>query len=631
MCGVAGIVDLKGARRIDRDALTRMTRALRHRGPDDEGFFVAPGIGFGHRRLAIIDRQGGAQPFHVASRKGVLVYNGEIYNHPELGRALSQEGVALKTRADCEVLAEGLARHGAAFLQETRGMFAFAYWNVTDETLLLARDRLGEKPLYYAYADDGFLLFASEINALAASGLVPLDIDAKALADYFLYGFAPDPKSIYRAIRKLPPAGRLIAPRHGEPRLETWWTPDFTPREGVYFEEARDELAPLLDEAVSLQMISDMPLGAYLSGGVDSSAIVSSMALAGERIVTCAVGFEGDAHDERPYARAVAAAYGAEHYEEAARLDAAALIDPVARLYGEPFADSSALPSYIVAALARRHVSVALTGDGGDELFAGYRRYPFFLREEALRAAAPQGLRGPVFAALGGAWPKLDWAPQPLRMKTTLEALSRDSESAYAHAVAANLPGRMRRLLSADFRRTLDGYQPESVVAGAMGDARDHPLTRALRADLAVWLPGRMLAKTDRAAMAHSLETRAPFLDHRLVEWAAALPPSFKLSEGVGKRILKSALEERLPDEILHRPKQGFATPLADWMRAEDGPMARLMASTAWRQSGVLDVREVERLADDHANRRSDAGQELWTVLMFDAFLTNAVKAGEEI
>ncbi|MEQ8750643.1 MAG: asparagine synthase (glutamine-hydrolyzing), partial [Amphiplicatus sp.] len=402
MCGIAGIVDLHAAREIDRDALRRMTDALRHRGPDGEGFFIAPGVGFGHRRLAIIDREGGAQPFHVASRKGVLNYNGEIYNYLSLARALTSEGVPLSTRSDTETLAEGLAAYGAAFISQTRGAFAFAYWNVTDETLLLARDRFGEKPLYYALTDDGFLLFASEIGALAASGLVALDFDPQALADYFLYGFVPDPKSIYRAIRKLPPASMLIASRKGAPRIETYWRPVFGSSGAKSFDEAREELLPLLDEAVRLQMISDAPLGAFLSGGVDSSAIVASMAQAGGRIKTCAIGFEEESHDERPYARAVAAAYGADHAEEVARIDAAGLMDEIARVYGEPFADSSALPAYLVSKLTRKHVTVALSGDGGDEIFAGYRRYPFFLREEAMRAAAPEALRKPVFAALGG-------------------------------------------------------------------------------------------------------------------------------------------------------------------------------------------------------------------------------------
>ncbi|MEE2689995.1 MAG: asparagine synthase (glutamine-hydrolyzing) [Pseudomonadota bacterium] len=630
MCGVAGIVDLEATRDIDRDALQRMTDALRHRGPDGEGVFIAPGVGFSHRRLAIIDRKGGAQPFHVASRKGVLTYNGEIYNYLSLAQDLAAQGVALSTRSDAETLAEGLALHGPAFVAETRGMFAFGYWNITSETLLLCRDRLGEKPLYYAITDDNFLIFASEIGALAASGLAPLDLDPQALADYFLYGFVPDPKSVYKAIRKLPPATMLIAERGAQPRLETYWRASFEIPERVYFEEARDELLPLLDEAVRLQMLADVPLGAFLSGGVDSSAIVASMAQTGGRIKTCAIGFMEESHDERPFARAVAAAYGAEHAEEVASLDAVALIDEIARVYGEPFADSSALPTYLVSQLTRQHVAVALSGDGSDEIFAGYRRYPFFLREETLRSAAPQSLRKPVFSALGGAYPKLDWAPQPLRMKTTFEALARNSANAYAHAMAANLPDRMQRMLSPELKRVLAGYEPESVVQAVM-NADAHPLLKAQQVDLATWLPGRMLTKLDRASMAHSLEARAPFLDHKLVEWASELPPAFKLFEGNGKRILKSALEERLPEEILYRPKQGFALPLADWLRDENGPLARLSVSSAWRDSGVLDEKSVLRLADEHKRGRSDCSQELWTVLMFDAFLMNAARRGQAV
>jgi asparagine synthase (glutamine-hydrolysing) len=269
MCGIAGIVDLQGAREIDRNALRRMTEAVRHRGPDGEGYFVAPGVGFGHRRLAIIDREGGAQPFKILSRKGVLNFNGEIYNYQELARGLVDQDVKLSTRSDTEVLAEGLALHGEAFVTELRGMFAFAFWDSAQRRILLARDRLGERPLYYAQTDDGFLLFASEIGAITASGLIALDLDPEAVADYFLYGFVPDPKSIIKRIRKLPPATILSATRDAEIRLQTYWRLSFEPRRQISFEEAKEELLWRLDDAVKSQMIADVPLGAFLSGGVD--------------------------------------------------------------------------------------------------------------------------------------------------------------------------------------------------------------------------------------------------------------------------------------------------------------------------------------------------------------------------
>ncbi|HXI86190.1 MAG TPA: asparagine synthase (glutamine-hydrolyzing) [Parvularculaceae bacterium] len=626
MCGIAGIVDLMGARDIDRDALKRMSAALRHRGPDGEGSYIAPGVGFAHRRLAIIDREGGAQPFKILSRKGVLNFNGEIYNYETLARELAGDGVALSTRSDTETLAEGLAHEGRRFVEKLRGMFAFAYWDVTSETLTLCRDRLGEKPLYYAVTHDGFLLYASEVGAIAKSGLVSLDLDDEAVADYFLYGFVPDPKSIFANIRKLAPASILTAARGQEPSIERYWRPQFQPAQPIAFNEAQEQLLALLDDAVRAEMIADAPLGAFLSGGVDSSAVVASMARADGAVKTCAIGFDEDSHDERAYARIVARLYGADHVEDVAQLDAAALIDEIARVYGEPFADSSALPTYMVAKLARDRVTVALSGDGGDEIFAGYRRHPFFVNEERLRSAAPLALRQATFGAAGAVYPKLDWAPRPVRWKATLQALGASRASAYAQAVAANRPDRARRMLSPDLKRSLGGYRPESVIEAAM-DGRDEPaLVAAQRADFAVWLPGRMLTKVDRASMAHGLEVRPPLLDIKLVEWTCRLPPEFKLSNGEGKRIFKAALKERLPRDIIDRKKQGFAPPLAQWMRDPEGPLRRLAEAKAWRQSGYLSEPAVDAMAKAHAGGAADMSQELWTVVMFDAFLKNAAE-----
>lgn len=620
MCGVAGIIDLEGAREIDRAALARMTDALAHRGPDGEGRHAVPGAGLGHRRLAIIDFEGGAQPFLTGNGKGALTFNGEIYNYLELAAELRASGVPLSTRSDTEVLAEGLARDGARFVHLLNGMFAFGFWNSETETLTLARDRLGERPLYYAETSDGFLLFASEIGALRASGLLQLTIDPQALADYFLYGFVPDPKSVYREIRKLPPASLLTVRRGEAPRIERYWSPDFSIEESK-FGDGQDMLLALLDEAVRCQMISDAPLGAFLSGGVDSSAVIASMAKADAPIKACTIGFAEESHDERRYARLIAKLFGADHVEDVATLDAAAIIDIVARMHGEPFADASSLPTYLAAKLARAHVKVALSGDGGDEIFAGYRRYHFFLREERLRDLAPYALRRAAFGLAGALYPKFDWAPRPLRFKTTLQSLGKSRADAYAHAMAANLPGRVERILTADFKRSLDGYRAESVIDDAIGGANEHPLIAAQRADLATWLPGRMLTKVDRASMANGLEVRPPLLDYRLVEWAARLPPDFKLKHGVGKRILKASLGRRLPEEILHRGKQGFGVPIADWLRAEKGPLARLRESTAWRDGGMLDARAVEAMAAAHKRGAIDASQELWSVIMFDAFM----------
>ena len=623
MCGIAGIVDLEGAREIDRAALRRMTDALAHRGPDGEGYFYAPGAGFGHRRLAIIDRKGGAQPFTAQTGGAVLTYNGEIYNHQALAAQLP---LRLKTRSDTEALAEGMALRGRDFLHELQGMFAFALWEPEKRRLTLARDRLGERPLYYAQTNDGFLLFASEIAALAASGMIETSLDPRAVADYFFYGYVPDPKSIYRGVAKLPPGHTLIAGPGSPPRIERYWRPVFTHGGGVPFADAAEMLRRKVDDAVAAQMMSDVPLGAFLSGGVDSAGIVSSMAQTGNKLVACTIGFDEESHDERAAARSVAAKFGAVYHEGLASSDSAQLVDQVASAFGEPFADASALPSYQVAQIARRHVTVALSGDGGDEAFAGYRRLVFQHQEEKLRGLIPGFLRRGVLGPLSHVWPQMDWAPRPLRAKTTLQALAQSSAHGYAAAAAINLPQRIAGVLNPDLARRLGGYQPQSVIAAAMKECGAHDaLSRALYADLTTWLPGRMLTKIDRASMAHGLEMRPPLLDHRIVEWAGSLPSVYKLKGRDGKRVLKAAFAPRLGEAFVARRKLGFAPPLTAWMRRDkDNPALRLNASRHWRESGMFNEKAVDEMVSSHRSGAADCAQELWSVIMFDAFLRTA-------
>lgn len=621
MCGIAGIFDLRGERDIDRRALKAMNDQLIHRGPDGEGYFFAPGIGFAHRRLAIIDREGGAQPFHAQTNGSVLSFNGEIYNYRELARDLS--GAFLRTRSDTEVLAEGLALKGQKFLHKLRGMFAISFWDPTSKQLLLARDRLGERPLYYATTNDGFLLFASEIGAIIASGLVETGHDPRAIADYFFYGYVPDPKTIYRGIYKLPPAHTLTIRSGGKVEPERYWRPVFANGSTLPIGDASEQLREKVDQAVSYQMVSDVPLGAFLSGGVDSASIVSSMAETNTDIIACTIGFDQKSHDERAAAREIASQFGATHHEGLAECDATSLIDVIATTFGEPFADASALPSYLVAKIARQHVTVALSGDGGDEIFAGYRRYPFHLAEEKLRRLAPHTLRQMVFGPAGALYPKLDWAPRPLRFKTTLQSLAQSSATGYASAVAINLPDRIGKMLNGDFHRTLSGYQPQSIISDAMDKAgTNDPLARAQYADLMTWLPGRMLTKVDRASMAHSLEVRPPLLDHKIVEWAGSLPATYKLEGHLGKRILKEAFTPRLGAEFIARKKQGFAPPISEWMRRKNNnPALRLNASRHWREAGIFNEKQIDKMIVDHKSGRADCAQELWSVVMFDAFL----------
>lgn len=624
MCAIAGIFDLEGTREIDVTVLQRMNDAQIHRGPDGEGLWHAPGIGLAHRRLAIIDLAGGAQPFHSLSRSGVLTFNGEIYNHTELSTQLKERSVQLRTKSDTEVVAEGISIYGPDYLHQLNGMFAFGFWDQSDQRLILARDRLGEKPLYYGVSQDGYLLFASEIGALIASGKFTTMLNSEAVADYLQLGYVPDPKSIFSDIHKLPPAHFLIAERHQNLRLREWWSVSFSTDKTLDYATATQTLQQKLDDAVSRQMIADVPLGAFLSGGADSSAIVSSMAKARPQPpVTCTIGFEQAPSDERPHAREISDLYQTDHHESVVQIDLEGLIDPVAKAYGEPFADTSALPTYLVSKLARNHVTVALSGDGGDELFAGYRRYPFFLGEEKIRGPLPDNIRALIFGTAGKAYPKLDGLPRPLRLKTTLQALGETSAAAYTRAASILLPETAQHLMAADFTHSLAAYTPSGHFTELMNTAdTNDALSKALYVDMKTWLAGRMLVKVDRASMAHSLEVRPPLLDYTLVEWAARLPSTFKLTGNTRKRILRDAIRGRLPEGFLDRPKRGFELPFGDWMRAANSPVqARLRDSSAWKNTGLIDEQAVINLMDEHQRGRKNNAQALWSIMMFDAFL----------
>ncbi|WOI52045.1 asparagine synthase (glutamine-hydrolyzing) [Parvularcula sp. LCG005] len=627
MCGIAGIIDIRGTREINRDALVRMADALAHRGPDGHGYHIEPGVGLAHRRLAIIDIEGGHQPFISSTGKTVVTFNGEIYNYRDLMLEVRQKSRVLKTRSDTEVLAELVDMRGADALPSLNGMFAFGAWSPRDQTFLLARDRLGEKPLYYAITADGFLLFASEIAGILASNLVADLIDETAVSDYMMYGYVPDPKTIYRGIAKLPP-GHSITYRRGRPlpAPQSWWSLSMRPDETMTFEEAEAAVLPLLDRVVQDQMVSDVPIAAFLSGGVDSSAIVSAMTRGGEgEVTTCAMGFDDPSFDERSPARRVAAHLGTQHKEELADVNATDLIPTIAQVYGEPFADTSALPTFMLCKLARHHATVALSGDGGDEVFAGYNRYQGVLREARLRRVLPATARSNLVARAGRMYPSLPNAPSPLRLKTALQAVGETQAAGYARAVSAVLPDRCEALLSAD----LNHYRAQSIVEDVISrSGTDDPVLQAQAADFATWLPGRMLVKVDRAAMANGLEVRPPLLDYRLVEWAARLPRQFKVKGNTGKRIFKTALEDRLPDDILYRAKQGFGAPVDHWFRDEGGALLdRVRTADRWKESGFFNVDEVLATASRMAEGRGRHGQELWSILMFDAFLSRGEAA----
>lgn len=625
MCGIAGIFDLDERRDVDRGLLQRMNDVLAHRGPDGEGTFVAPGIGLAHRRLAIIDLSGGAQPLFNEDRSVVIVFNGEIYNFQSLLRELVARGHRFRTQSDTEVIVHAWEEWGEDCLDRFRGMFAFALWDANKETLFLARDRFGEKPLYYSFLPDGRFVFGSELKALLEHPALRREIEPRAVEEFFAFGYVPDPRTIYRDVAKLPPAHKLVLQRGGGPREpRPYWDVTFEEKGGRSDAQLCEELVGRLQETVGLQMIADVPLGAFLSGGVDSSSVVAMMAkLSKKPVETCSISFGEAQFDESRYAEAVAARYGTRHHVRRVEADDIGLLQRLAEVYDEPFGDSSAVPTYRVCALAREHVTVALSGDGGDEVFAGYRRYRWHDYEERVRSLLPDPVRRPLFGFLASLYPKADWAPRPFRAKATLEGIARDSVEGYFHSVSVSTDALRQSLYSPSMRRELQGYRALEVLERHMRNApADDHLSRVQYADMKTYLPGDILVKVDRAAMASSLEVRVPFLDHTIVEWAATLPRRSKLHRGLGKVILKKAMEPYLPEDVLYRPKMGFAVPLAAWFR---GPLRsrvkEIVTGPDLAETGFFEMRTLERLVDQHQSGLSDNSAVLWLLLMFGSFM----------
>ncbi len=625
MCGIVGIFDSRGAASIDTGLLRRMNDSQFHRGPDGEGLFVDPGIGLGHRRLSIIDLAGGAQPLFNEDCSVVVVYNGEIYNFQELFEELAAQGHRFRTRCDTEVIVHAWEEWGEACVERFRGMFAFALWDRKRETLFLARDRLGIKPLYYAPLANGTVLFGSELKSLLIHPALPRDIDPCAVEEYFAYGYVPDPRTIYQGVRKLEPAHLLVWRRgEAEPRPRAYWNLVFEDGADIDETAVHEELIERLRDAVSCRMISEVPLGAFLSGGVDSSAVVAMMAgLSDEPVNTCSISFGDPAYDESSHAATLAGRYHTNHRVERIDPDAFDLLDRLATLYDEPYADSSAMPTYRVCEMARRHVTVALSGDGGDEVFAGYRRYRWHAYEEMVRARLPQAIRGPLFGLMGRLYPKMDWGPRVLRAKSTLQAVARDSVGGYFHTISLVYDEVRDRLYSEEFRRTLQGYNAREVLARHMNAApTEDPLTRIQYADIKTYLPGDILTKVDRASMAHSLEVRVPLLDHPFVEWSAKIPSRYKLRGREGKYVFKKALEPHVPADLMYRPKMGFSVPLSAWFRGalRDRVRAAVTGPTLG-ETGMFDQRYLTRLLDEHQSGRREHSAILWSLLMFDSFL----------
>ncbi|MXP42398.1 amidotransferase 1, exosortase A system-associated [Altererythrobacter soli] len=625
MCGIAGIFHCGTIKPVDPARVERMSNALAHRGPDGSGVWTAPGVGLGHRRLSIIDLEGSPQPMHSADQRAVIVFNGEIYNYRELRRELAGLGAQFRTDGDTEVILAAWQQWGVECLGRLHGMFAFALYDRHKRELFLARDRLGVKPLFMAPLSDGSMAFASELKGLLAHPLLRREADPLAVEDYLAWGYVPDHRSILKGVEKLP-AGTYRLLRHDTPPAAPvrWWDVSFADRRKGRTADLEAELLHHLREAVTSRIVADVPLGAFLSGGVDSSSVVALMSEASrDPVRTCSIGFDVAALDETSYADQVAQLFATDHRARTVSSDQFGEIGTLAAMFDEPFADASALPTWRVCQLARETVTVALSGDGADEALAGYRRHVFHAHEEQARLLLPRTFREGVLGRIGSVYPKADWAPRPLRLKTTLLSLAGSGEEGYANALSVTPTDLRRSLYAPGFRREIGDYRAEDrLVALMAGAPARSSLDRAQYADLKFWLPGDILTKVDRTSMAVGLEAREPLLDHRLVEFAAGLPEGLRVRGLQGKHLLKKAMRRYLPAHILYRPKQGFVTPIAQWLRGPLAAEARAIStSAALARTGWFDAARMSAVAEAHISGRSDHSRLLWQMLMLDRSL----------
>ena len=612
MCGICGVIH-KDGKPVTEQLLRGMNERLWHRGPDGDGYFVDGSVGLAMRRLNIIDIEGSDQPLSNEDDSVALVFNGEIYNYRELRHELGARGHRFKTEGDGETIVHLYEDYGAAAIELLRGMFAIALWDKRAGKLLLARDRMGQKPLYY-YQDQHVFVFASEIKALLAHPDVPRvsrfnGDDPSALAKYLSFGYVPAPETAFDGIKMLPPAMTLEIDLAGEVSTRRYWelelslaAPDPAAREATYLGELREQL----DEAVKLRLVSDVPLGAFLSGGLDSSLIVALMRRhSNAAIKTFSIGFEGDdSFDETPYAEQVARHLGTEHQAFRVKPEALSLLSDLVWQHDQPFADSSAIPTYLVSKLTREQVTVALTGDGGDELFVGYERFYAaalmhrlsFVPSSMLRGAA--GLLRLVPEGTG-------YYDRVKRARRFVRAASLPLEQAYFDLVRVFSPELLAEM----------SHDAEVSLVPYLSERQKHPVAALVEANMESYLPDDLLIKADRCSMAASLEARAPFLDHELAECVAGIPFNLKLKGSRTKHILKEAARGLLPDEIIERKKHGFGIPLGAWLRRDMEPARELLLSRRARERGLLDTAVVERLIDEHEAGRRDHNRQLWALL----------------
>lgn len=621
MCGIAGFFHPRLERAEAAALLRRMTRALTHRGPDEDGLLVDGPAGLGHRRLSIIDLEAGRQPIFNEDQTKAIVFNGEIYNFRVLRERLLTRGHRFRTSSDTEVILHAYEEYGEKCVEHLRGMFAFAIWDRQRQQLFLARDRIGIKPLYYSW-DGKTCLFGSELKAVLEDPSVSRQLDPFALDEYLTYLYVPAPRTIFKGIHKLEPGHTLTISDSGASHAR-YWDLRFDPDERVTEGDWIEGLLEKLKESVAIHLVSEVPLGAFLSGGIDSSAVVALMAGILDRPVqTATIGFEESGFDELPYARMVAARYRTQAHERIVRASASRILDQLVWHFDEPFADASMIPTYYVSQVARERVTVCLSGDGGDENFGGYRRYKFDVFENRIRGWIPSVVRKPLFGVLATVYPKADWLPRMFRAKSLLRNLALSPEEGYFSSVTWFTPSMKQALYRDTMLSTVRGYQPFCVMQRYFERTRGwDPLARIQYVDMKTYLVDDILTKVDRASMAHSLEVRVPLLDHEVMEFAARIPSRFKLHGGEGKYILKRALRDLVPAEAMERPKMGFSVPLSRWFRGElkDQFETRVLAPRSFLGE-IMKPEAIHCWWSQHQRGMRDYSTHLWALLVLECW-----------
>jgi asparagine synthase (glutamine-hydrolysing) len=596
-----------------------MNCAIEHRGPDQDGFYLKGNVGLAMRRLSIIDLASGKQPIHNADKTKWIVYNGEIYNYQELRRGLEERGHELYTSSDTEAVLRLYDEEGPDCLRHLRGMFAFAIWDETDQSLFLARDRVGKKPILYSHQPNGDLVFGSEFQALLKHPAISRDVDHDALDDYMSYLCVPAPKTAFKQIRKLEP-GHWLRWKNGEIETRRYWLPDFSKKIKISEEEAIEETTRIVRESTRLRMISEVPLGAFLSGGVDSSTVVALMAQeSSQPVKTFSIGFEEQDFSELKYARRVAEHVGAEYNEFIVKPNAVEILPTLVEHYGEPYADSSAIPTYYVSRETRKHVTVALNGDGGDESFAGYERYSAMLIAERYRRI-PGALRKALIEGPIGLLPTSELKRSRVRdAKRFLRAANLPRAQRYDRWMSAFDSEAKSTIYTDDFRASVGNGGPailDKWFAAANGSG---VLDAAMLTDQMTYLPNDLLVKVDIASMANSLEARSPFLDHNVIEFAASLPENLKMQRFETKSLLKKVAARLVPREVIYRRKMGFGVPIAKWFRGEMKDFVRdaLLSPTALNR-GIVKPEMIRKYVEEHVSGSRDHAFQIWTLLMLE-------------